>query len=153
MMKKIILAQVTTLFSMLLLAQQSVTVRVVDSKTNDPIPNATVKIKNTGKGGSTNAQGLYQIQAAPNEVVEISSVGYTTALITLKGESEISVPLEPATVDLSDVVIVGTRGAPRAKTETPVPVDVIKTNQGRSYHRKNGACFCFKYNGSFVQLQ
>src|SRR5262245_19356254 len=129
MMKKITLTLPTTFFCIFLLAQQSVTVKVVDSKTKDPIPNATVKIKSTGQGGSTNAQGLYQMQAAASTVLEVSSVGYSTATVTLNGESEISVTLEPMTVDLSDVVIVGTRGAPRAKLETPVPVDVIKTNQ------------------------
>jgi iron complex outermembrane receptor protein len=37
--------------------------------------------------------------------------------------------MEAATVDLGDIVILGTRGAARAKTETAVPVDLIKVNQ------------------------
>src|SRR5438552_3358824 len=129
MMKKIILALIMTFFSVLLFAQQAVTVKVLDAKTGDPIPNASVKIKNTGKGGTTNADGVYQIQAPANGVLEISSIGYTSTLLSLNGETEVSVRLALATVDLGDVVVLGTRGAPRAKTETAVPVDVIKINQ------------------------
>ena len=129
MIKKIILALNATLFSLLLFAQQTVTVKVVDAKTNEPLPNVSVKIKSTGRGGTTNANGVCQIQAPANALLEISSVGYNAVLLQLKGQSEVSVQLEPVTVDLGDVVIVGTRGAARAKTETAVPVDVIRINQ------------------------
>ncbi|MES1223114.1 MAG: TonB-dependent receptor, partial [Bacteroidota bacterium] len=47
----------------------------------------------------------------------------------LGGQNSITVSLEPTAVEFVDVVIVGTRGAPRAKIETAVPVDVIKINQ------------------------
>ena len=128
-MKKITLTLSLTLFSCLLFAQQAVTVTVVDSKTGNPVPNATVKINSTGKGGSTNGDGVCKLSVGANSVLEITSVGYATQLVTLKGQSAITVQLEAASVDLGDVVIVGTRGAPRAKTETAVPVDVIRINQ------------------------
>ncbi|MFI5187642.1 MAG: TonB-dependent receptor plug domain-containing protein, partial [Chitinophagales bacterium] len=128
-MKKLILLLSITLFSVLAFAQQGITVKVLDAKTGDPLPNASVKIKNTSKGGSTNADGVYEIQAPPNAVLEISSIGYTTVLLQLNGQSQVSVRLEAVTVDLGDIVILGTRGAARAKTETAIPVDVIKINQ------------------------
>lgn len=37
--------------------------------------------------------------------------------------------LESTSIEYIDVVVVGSRGAPRAKTETAVPVDVIRINQ------------------------
>jgi len=128
-MKKIILLLSITFISVLLYAQQAITVKVVDSKTGEPLPNVSVKIKNTSKGGTTNSDGVYEIQAPANAVLEISSVGFATSLVTLKGESVITVRLDAVTVDLGDVVILGTRGAARAKTETAVPVDVIRINQ------------------------
>ena len=129
MMKKTILILLVNLFSFMVFAQSNVTVKVVDAKTGDPLPNASVKVKSTGKGGNTNAAGVYQVQAAANTVLEISSIGYSTATVTVNDQSEIMVQLQAAIVDLSDVVVTGTRGAPRAKIETPVPVDVIKINQ------------------------
>lgn len=128
-MRKLILILSMTLLSVMVFAQQVVRVKVVDAKTGDPLPNISVKIKNSNKGGSTNADGVYEIQASANAVLEISSVGYTTAQASVSGQSEIVVRLEAASVDLGDVVIVGTRGAARAKIETPIPVDVIRINQ------------------------
>ncbi len=128
-MKNIILLLAMTLFSAVLFAQQAVTVKVYEAKTGAPLPNASVKIKNSGKGGITNSEGVYQLQAPSNAVLEISSVGYATVTLSLNGEAEVSVRLEATTVEIGDVVIVGTRGAPRARTETPIPIDVIKINQ------------------------
>lgn len=129
MMKNTFLTLTMTFFSVLAFAQQPVTVKVVDAKTGELLPNVSVKIKNTRTGGSTNADGVYQIQASANAILEVSSIGYTTVLVSLNGQSEVSVRLEAVTVDLGDVVVVGTRGAARAKIETPIPVDVIKINQ------------------------
>ena len=128
-MKKILLFSFGVFLSSVLFAQNEITVMVVDAKTGSPLSNATVKVKATGKGGSTNVDGIYRIQAGANEVLEVSNIGYATQLLTAKGGSEIRVSLEAAAVDLGDVVIIGTRGAARAKTETAVPVDVIKINQ------------------------
>ena len=37
--------------------------------------------------------------------------------------------MESEITELGEIVFVGTRGSGRAKTETPVPVDIIKINQ------------------------
>ena len=129
MMKKLILTLILNLFSFIVFAQTGVTIKVVDAKTGDPIPNVSVKIKSTGKGGNTNSAGIYQVQAPVNTVIEVSSIGYSTATVTVNDQSEIIVQLQAVIVDLSDIVITGTRGAPRAKMETPIPVDVIRINQ------------------------
>src|SRR3954467_12707512 len=114
MMKKLILALVVSFFSFVAFAQTAVTIKVVDAKTGDPILNASVKIKSTGKGGTTNSAGTYQVQAGANTEFEVSSIGYSTARVTFNNQSEIIVRLQAVTVDLSDIVITGTRGAPRA---------------------------------------
>ena len=129
MMNKLIFTLSLTLFSFFLYAQQSVTVKVVDSKTGYPLPDVSVTLQSSGKGGRTDNQGVCTIKAGANDLLKITSIGYSTQLVAIKGKSEIAVQLEPATMDLGDVVIIGTRGAARAKTETAVPVDVIKINQ------------------------
>jgi len=113
----------------LLFAQQVVTVKVKDANTGAPITEATVKVKSTAKGSYTNANGVIQIKASPTDLLEISSVGYKTILVAVKDQAEITVALEASLVDLSDIVVTGSRSAGRAKTETAVPVDVIKINQ------------------------
>ncbi len=115
--------------SYLLFAQQTYTVRVTDSKTGAALSNVSVKVRSTNKGGVTGGDGTIKIQAAANDVVEISSIGYKDQQLRLTGQADISVSLESTSIEFVDIVIIGTRGAPRAKTETAVPVDVIKINQ------------------------
>ncbi len=128
-MRKLCLFLGLILSSSLLFAQKTYTIKIVDSKTGNPVSNASVKLVSTNKGGITNADGNTKIQAAVNDVVEISSIGYKFQQVKLGSQTELTIAMEPATVEIGDVVVVGTRGAPRAKTETAVPVDVIKINQ------------------------
>jgi iron complex outermembrane receptor protein len=129
MMKKLCLSLGLFLFSYLLIAQQTYNVKVTDSKTGSPVSGVSVNVKGTKNGVITNSDGTGKIQANANEVLEVSSIGYVSQSIKLGSQSEISVSLEPVIVDIGDVVVVGSRGGGRAKTETPVPVDVIKINQ------------------------
>ncbi len=128
-MRKLLLSTSLIFCSYLLFAQQNFTVKVTDSKTGNPVTNASVVVKATNKGASTNSEGVFTIQAKPNDVLEITCIGYQPQLVTLSGTSIIEVSLVPSSIDLGDIVIVGTRGAARAKTETAVPIDVIKINQ------------------------
>ena len=128
-MRRLLLTLCLVVSSYLMFAQQAFTVKVTDSKTGNPVTNASATVRGTGKGATTNNSGILKIQAKDNDVLEVSSIGYKPQMLTLSGSSELSVSLEPSSVDLGDIVFVGTRGAARAKTETAVPVDVIKINQ------------------------
>lgn len=128
-MKKLILSLSFLFCSYLLFAQQLFTVKITDAATGNPLSNASVKIKSTKKGITANSDGTVKIQANPNDVLEITSIGYKPQLVTLKNQTDITVVMEATLVELGDLVVLGTRGAGRAKTETAVPVDVIKVNQ------------------------
>ncbi len=128
MLKKTLLFSLIS-FLVLIAAAQKVTVKVVDAKTGDPLANASVKLRNSGKGGTTNASGVYEITAPADATIEVSEIGYATKSISVGGSQQLLVSLDAVTIDLSDIVVVGTRGGGRAKTETPVPVDVIRINQ------------------------
>ena len=128
-MRKLILTLSMLFCTYLVFAQQSYTVKVIDSKTGAPVANASVNIKSTTKGMMTSSEGSNTIKANANDVLVITCVGYQSQEIKLGGQTSITVSLEPATGEIADVVVVGTRGAPRAKIETAVPVDVIRINQ------------------------
>ena len=128
-MKKLALFLGFTLFNLLLFAQQNFNIKIIDAKTGEALPNVSVKIKSSKKGITANSDGILNLQAKANDVLEISSVGYANQTITLLNQATLTIAMVASTVDLGDVVILGTRGAARAKTETAVPVDVIKINQ------------------------
>ena len=128
-MRKLLVLLCLLTSSYLLSAQQTFTVKVTDSKTGNPVTNASATVRGSGKGASSNSDGIIKIQAAANDVLEITCIGYTPQSVRVSGSTTISVSLEGSSVDLGDIVIIGSRGAARAKTETAVPVDVIKINQ------------------------
>lgn len=128
-MRKLMLLLSLVLGTHLLHAQNNYAVTVTDSKTGKPVSDVSVKIKGTNKGAATNASGSLSIKANSGDMLEVSSIGYVSQLISLGAELAVKIELEPTAADLGDVVVVGTRGAPRAKIETAVPVDVIRINQ------------------------
>ncbi len=108
-------------------AQVVVTGKVSDSKGN-PLPGVTVIEKGTSNGTSTKADGTFSLSVKSNDVLlEFSFIGYKKQEV--KAAAAGTVTLTEESIDISDVVIVGTRSAGRVKTETPVPVDVISVSQ------------------------
>jgi iron complex outermembrane receptor protein len=68
-------------------------------------------------------------RAASNEELEISIVGYKSQTVSIGTNTPLSISLESEITELGEIVFVGTRGSGRAKTETPVPVDIIRINE------------------------
>ena len=124
----------TTLFlmsSFILFAQTNITGKVIDVKSGAPVVGATVKVKSTKKGTTTNVDGTFTIQAKADDSIEISVIGYKSQTIQVNGSlSTLIINLEQSTTELGEIVVVGSRGAGRSKTDSPVPVDVINVNQG-----------------------
>src|SRR5580698_5774280 len=108
--------------------QKSITGKVIDKKTGTPLSGVSIRLKGSSKGTSTNNQGIFIIDAPANGILEVSSIGYTNQLVTLTDGSTVTVALDQGSAELEQVVFVGSRGAARTKTESPVPVDVINVN-------------------------
>jgi len=128
-MRKALLLTAILLSSFLLQAQKVFTGIIRDSRSNLPVPGATVRVKSSKAGTVTNNEGVFKLTVQESDILEISMIGYKSQDLAVSGHSEISINLEPGSSELTEIVFVGTRGAGRAKTETPVPVDVIRTRQ------------------------
>ena len=127
-MRKALFVFISFLFvGLVATAQQTVTGKVVDAN-GLPLAGVSVKSKKVGKGTVTGADGTFKLSVSTDDELEISSVGYATQTVSAKN-AVINVTLALAVEELNQVVLVGTRGAGRAKTETPVPVDIIRINQ------------------------
>ncbi|MBS1668084.1 MAG: TonB-dependent receptor [Bacteroidetes bacterium] len=98
-----------SLTSTTVLIAQNLTVKgIVKDAEGKPIEGASVLIKGTSKGANTGADGSFSIVLnAPNNTLEISSVGFKTQNVAVKGRTTINVTLEEARSQLSDVVVVG----------------------------------------------
>lgn len=120
------------LFSQLaVMAQtQTLTGKVTDPKTGEPLPGVSVRIKGSRIGTTTNTEGVYRIEVKPGDVLEVSIIGYKPQTFNItSGQTQLDINLENQTTELGQIVMVGTRRAGRVKTETPVPVDVVNIGQ------------------------
>ncbi len=97
------------LFCNLLSAQQkSITGKVTNSTTGEPVSNSTIVVKGSTVGTQTDAAGNFTI-AVPNanSKLVVSSVGYEPQEISVTGKDQIAVSLKTTTSTLSEVVVTG----------------------------------------------
>ncbi|MGZ8558772.1 MAG: TonB-dependent receptor, partial [Chitinophagaceae bacterium] len=128
MRNQFVLIAIFLLFAINTFAQQTVTGKITDSN-GSPLAGVSVKVKGTDRGSATNNAGEFRIQAGADDEMEITIVGYKKQTIKVGSSSSLAISLESEITELGEIVFVGTRGSGRAKTETPVPVDVIRINQ------------------------
>ncbi len=95
----------------------------------EPIAGATVSIKGTTTGTTTDATGAYSLRLANGtHQVVYSFVGLTavTKAVTIAGSDvTLDVALDAASAELAEVVVVGSRASQRSLIDSPVPVDII----------------------------
>src|SRR4051794_12777082 len=92
-----------------------------------PLSNASIKIKSSSTGTVSNKDGSFSIEAEPGDVLEITSVGFKAQTFS-QVATDMVIKLEPSFGEITEVIVTGSRGAARVRTESPVPVDVIRVN-------------------------
>jgi iron complex outermembrane recepter protein len=113
------------LFSTLSFAQRSITGTVTDAETKEPLAGAAVVVKGTTKGAISDANGGFTVDIPANATTLVFSfVGFTSKEVAVGAETTLDVELGTG-LELSNVVVIGSRNTTRTKIETPVPVDVI----------------------------
>jgi iron complex outermembrane recepter protein len=106
----------------------------VKDATGSGIPGASITIKGTSKGTSTDATGIFKIDGVANgATLQISAIGYEMQSVATPESGDISVTMKDATTSLNEVVIsVGSRNSKRTLTDTPLPIDIVSSNDLRS---------------------
>ena len=107
-MRKYFLLCVTLCCSLTLtFAQTSISGRVLDGDTGDPLPGVTVLVKGTTYGVYTDDNGTYTIQVAPSATTLVFSfIGKADQEVLINGRVQINVSLAPEETNLQEVVIV-----------------------------------------------
>jgi TonB-dependent SusC/RagA subfamily outer membrane receptor len=87
---------------------RTITGNVTDKQTKETLPGATILIKGTTSGTSTDINGKFSLPVSSNEtVLVVSFVGYDPTEITVGNQSVINVALESSKVMLSELVVIG----------------------------------------------
>lgn len=87
--------------------QRTITGTVTSAEDGQPVAGATVMIKGTTTGISTDINGKYQISAAPGAVLEFRFLGMTTKEVTVGTSTVVDVALEYELTGVDEVVVVG----------------------------------------------
>jgi TonB-linked SusC/RagA family outer membrane protein len=88
-------------------AQSSTVKGKVNNDKGEPISGASVSVKGSTRGTSTDENGNYSIEAKKRETLIISSVGFATKEIRVGDESTINIDLLTANSELEQVIVVG----------------------------------------------
>lgn len=90
------------------LSAQNVVVRgrVTDASTGEPIPFASIQLKDSMTGGSADADGKYEVEVPADGSLIFSSIGYIPFEIAVDGRSQLDVNLSPDAQQLEETVVV-----------------------------------------------
>lgn len=107
-----------------LFAQKEVS-GVVKDNTGNALPGVNIVEKGTQNGVSTDMDGMYKIKVKEGATLVFSYVGFSK-LERAATDAVINVVLsEEGGQNLDEVVVTGTRTAPRSNTTSALPIDVI----------------------------
>jgi len=93
-----------------------------------PITGVNVVEKGTSNGAISDFDGNYQISAASDATLVFSYVGYETQEVSVANQSVVSVTLQEGS-SLDEIILVGSRTAPRSNADSPLPVDVLQAKE------------------------
>lgn len=111
------------------LTGQTISGKVVNTTTKEPLPGVSINVVGTSTGATTDANGAFTIKAGPQSRLDISVVGYAPKRVSVNGQQDITIELSiQQTVLESVTVAVGSRNFQRTLTSTPLPVDIFSAS-------------------------
>nr|WP_320118781.1 TonB-dependent receptor [uncultured Marinifilum sp.] len=87
--------------------EQSVTGTIYDSSNGTVLPGATVVVKGTTTGTTSNIDGVFELNASKGDILMVSFIGYISQEVAVTSETNLKVNLVPDFEELSEVVVVG----------------------------------------------
>lgn len=101
---------------------------VSDRSTNESLPGATVLVKGSSKGVSTDVDGKFSLSLAADELtLQVSFIGYETMEVSVGAENVLNIQLVPSKTSLQEVVVVG-YGSTKVKDLTS-SITTVKSNE------------------------
>lgn len=92
------------MLSLLLLAQNKITGKVLDDE-KQPVVRASVVVKGTTVGTTTDEKGAFSISATENQTLVISAVGFAAQEVRVGAQTVINVELKSASTQMEGVVV------------------------------------------------
>jgi TonB-linked SusC/RagA family outer membrane protein len=124
------------------LAQRTISGKITDSKTGEPLIGATVSVKNTVRGTVSDVDGNYELGLqADDRYLILSYTGFLTTEVELNGsETKVDLKMQADVVGLSEVLItgLGTGKERRFLTSAQQSVKSVELIKAREPNNING---------------
>ncbi len=133
-MKKLLgLLTLLLMTTVIAFGQKTITGKVTDASTNEPLVGASVTVKGTTKGVLVDTDGAYTVTVEKGATtLTFSFVGYTSKDVSIGEAATLDVQLSSGSV-LDNVVVLGSRAPGRTNTSSAVAVDVITPRELKGF--------------------
>ena len=99
---------------------------LIIDQNNNPLPGASVVLKGTTKGTTTDFDGNFTIDIKTGDILQISYIGFETTEVSYEG-TFLNITLNKG-VSLGEVLVTGNRNKPRTAIDSAVPIDNIRAS-------------------------
>ena len=98
----------------------------VSDESGIALPYMNVLVKGTSTGTTTNDAGEFSltVKSLPVTIV-VSSIGYTTKEVKVTSNVFLNIVIAEGGESLGEIIITGSRTAPRSNADSPLPIDVV----------------------------
>ena len=104
---------------------REITGTVTDSD-GEPLPGASVIVKGTAMGASTDIDGKFTLNVEDDAaVLVVSYIGFETKEVPIGDASNYTIALTADAQTLDEVMLLGSRAKPRSNLDSAVPIDAI----------------------------
>jgi TonB-linked SusC/RagA family outer membrane protein len=85
---------------------KTITVKVTNEN-GDPLEGASIAVRGTTRGTTTNSAGVFSIEAEVGETLDISMIGYQSYSVQVGSSNSVAVELKPLISSINEVIVVG----------------------------------------------
>lgn len=127
-MKRMYMVLAAFLMTAVAFSQETITGTILDGETSDPLPGASIVVKGTTRGATTDFDGKFSLSVTDaSGTLVISYLGYVSQSIAFTSAGSIgSITLEPDAQQLGEVVVVGSGVIDLAEDrQTPIAVTTV----------------------------
>ena len=135
------------LYTNILISQETIKGKIIDSETGTVLPHVSLTNKNDGLEFKTNQIGLFKVPK--QDIYIIKKMGYKTEEILINSEYQvIQLSINPS--ELNEV-IVSSNQVPKRLKKSANTIDIITSNDINKYHHTNIASALNRTPGVFMQ--
>ena len=115
---------------------RTITGKVTSAEDNTPIPGASVIVRGTTRGTTTDADGTFRIQANRGQTLRISFIGTATQDVSISNANVVNISLKSETNALNEVVVTAL-GIKQEKRALGYSVQEVKGSDLAQTQREN----------------